>query len=778
MPRPGGERHFRDRPHRGGGADRRGRRSAAPAAAADGGRVVHGLARRRGRDAAPARRRRRGWPRPTRCVRWTRDADGGLTVALPVASERWLERLLLRVGPEAEVVAPGRAGRRGPGRGGTAAGALPPLGAHGGFARSGVQRGAVVGDAGLGEQVGQGSGGRLGVGQGVVRPAAGDAVARADVVERVARWRSGSSERDSSRVQSCGAAGASRRAPAEGPARGRPSRTGRGGRRARPRSSRSSELGGHGAERGRPPDPAPRDAVQPPWADPPRPDIGAPAVDHGAVAQHGDDGDLDDAVAPHRQPTRLDVDHGEALAGQRWRRLWRRWRGRRRDARRSPYAGGAREFEDRRRRPSAGHGSFERPPVEVVTPEGDLAVTQDEQPGHRQLDPSLADAGSGRCARSSPWRPGPTWWWITQSISWQRAEERLQHRADASRRPSTLAIGTLSYSTSSVTSGEGGVEVLGLEGGDELQHGLSGRHGHGRYRCDLTRTSTPLRRWSTRARMPSPRGRRRAGVVTRAAIGLRSERVRVMWANSGWPRIASITDTTPSWRPTRRLSRWATSWVSTTRLPCAQAAERGEQHRALEVLGLVDDHEAVGEAAAADVGERQHLEQVALEHLVDDLGAHDRLERVGDGRRPRQHLLALAARAGSRAPDRRRRRSAGTPPPACGCAARAPPRARRRAPARSCRCRRCRRATRCRSPGRPAGRWRRAARPSGRARRTGRGRRARGAPACRACTRASADCEPERAGPGRCGRAGRGPRPGRPPAGRTARRCWRRRRRG
>ena len=53
--------------------------------------------------------------------------------------------------------------------------------------------------------------------------------------------------------------------------------------------------------------------------------------------------------------------------------------------------------------------------------------------------------------------------------------------------------------------------------------------------------------------------------VTRAAIAERSERVSVMWAKSGWPFSVSMTEATPSWRPTRRLSRWATSWVSTTR---------------------------------------------------------------------------------------------------------------------------------------------------------------------------------------------------------------------
>jgi 2-C-methyl-D-erythritol 4-phosphate cytidylyltransferase len=55
--------------------------------------------------------------------------------------------------------------------------------------------------------------------------------------------------------------------------------------------------------------------------------------------------------------------------------------------------------------------------------------------------------------------------------------------------------------------------------------------------------------------------------VTRAAIGDRSDRTRVTWANSGCPLSFSITATTPSCRPTRRLSRWAMSWVSTTREP-------------------------------------------------------------------------------------------------------------------------------------------------------------------------------------------------------------------
>ena len=42
-----------------------------------------------------------------------------------------------------------------------------------------------------------------------------------------------------------------------------------------------------------------------------------------------------------------------------------------------------------------------------------------------------------------------------------------------------------------------------------------------------------------------------------------------------------------------------------------EPAQRGQEHPPLEVLGLVDHDEAVGEAAPPDVGEREHLEQVA-----------------------------------------------------------------------------------------------------------------------------------------------------------------------
>ncbi len=95
-----------------------------------------------------------------------------------------------------------------------------------------------------------------------------------------------------------------------------------------------------------------------------------------------------------------------------------------------------------------------------------------------------------------------------------------------------------------------------------------------------------------------------------AAIGLRSDRVNVTCANSrvpaqrvdhrhhavvpAHPQVVALGDVVGEHDPAA----------------LAEPAERGEQHAALEVLCLVDDHEAVGEAAPSDVRERQHLEQV------------------------------------------------------------------------------------------------------------------------------------------------------------------------
>src|SRR5450631_527146 len=88
-----------------------------------------------------------------------------------------------------------------------------------------------------------------------------------------------------------------------------------------------------------------------------------------------------------------------------------------------------------------------------------------------------------------------------------------------------------------------------------LQHHHTLRH-----QQTLEHQRTPQHQQVDRTQISRPSSRS----VTNAAIGLRSLRVKVMWAKSGWPLSASMTAATPSWRPTRRLSRWATSWVRTT----------------------------------------------------------------------------------------------------------------------------------------------------------------------------------------------------------------------
>ena len=204
-----------------------------------------------------------------------------------------------------------------------------------------------------------------------------------------------------------------------------------------------------------------------------------------------------------------------------------------------------------------------------------------------------------------------------------------------------------------------------------------------------------------------------------------------MWANSGWPLSFSITAATPSCRPTRRLSRWATSWVSTTRESGAEPGQHRQQHVAFQRLRLVDDHERVVQRAAADVGQRQHLEHAARQHLVEHRRAGQRSEGVEDGLRPGRHLLALAAGqvAEFLAADRVQRPE--DDDLALCCAAPAPPPVRRTAPARTCRCRPGRRARRCRRIRRAAGPAPPAVRRSGHAARTPRDRREPAAPACR-----------------------------------------------
>ena len=76
----------------------------------------------------------------------------------------------------------------------------------------------------------------------------------------------------------------------------------------------------------------------------------------------------------------------------------------------------------------------------------------------------------------------------------------------------------------------------------------------------------------------------------------------------------------------------------------AEAREHSEQHVAFERLCLVDDDEGVVEGTAANVGQREDFEDVAVHDLVDDVLGHQAFERVEDGLRPRAHLLGLGAR--------------------------------------------------------------------------------------------------------------------------------------
>ena len=75
----------------------------------------------------------------------------------------------------------------------------------------------------------------------------------------------------------------------------------------------------------------------------------------------------------------------------------------------------------------------------------------------------------------------------------------------------------------------------------------------------------------------------------------------------------------------------------------ADPGQHGEQHAALQRLRLVHDHERVVQRSAPDVGQRQDLEHVPRQHLVDDVLGRDRGQGVVDGLRPRAHLVGLGA---------------------------------------------------------------------------------------------------------------------------------------
>src|SRR3954453_11845577 len=76
----------------------------------------------------------------------------------------------------------------------------------------------------------------------------------------------------------------------------------------------------------------------------------------------------------------------------------------------------------------------------------------------------------------------------------------------------------------------------------------------------------------------------------------------------------------------------------------ADPRQHREQHATLKRLRLVDDDERIVERASANVRQWQHLEQVAVDDLVDDVWRNERAEGVEDSLSPGRHLLRLGAR--------------------------------------------------------------------------------------------------------------------------------------
>ena len=131
--------------------------------------------------------------------------------------------------------------------------------------------------------------------------------------------------------------------------------------------------------------------------------------------------------------------------------------------------------------------------------------------------------------------------------------------------------------------------------------------------------------------------------VTRAAIWDRSERTRVTCANSGWPLSFSITAMTPSCQADPQVVALRDVVGEDHPGSGADPGQHGEQDAPLEGLRLVHDHERVVQRPASDVGEREHLEHVPGQHLVDDVLRGDRGEGVVHGLGPRAHLVGLGS---------------------------------------------------------------------------------------------------------------------------------------
>ena len=237
------------------------------------------------------------------------DPPGWIEVRLPVASERWLAKLLIRLGPNAVTVDPEAA---------TAARRTRPPGT--GRLQRHVERRELrgVGDAVGSEEMGEDLGGGGGITQCIVRPIEGDVVAGAHIGEPVRLFsRRVEPSRHPQRAQQRAEAAAQSIV-------GRPTAGGAGekGRvegcvvRGEDRTVESlAQLVERVAEQGGVLQMPTRDAVDVGGADslqrPAQLDVARPCVDDGAVGGDGDQTDLEHPMAARRQPGGLQVDDGE-----------------------------------------------------------------------------------------------------------------------------------------------------------------------------------------------------------------------------------------------------------------------------------------------------------------------------------------------------------------------------------------------------------------------------------------------------------------------------------
>ena len=71
----------------------------------------------------------------------------------------------------------------------------------------------------------------------------------------------------------------------------------------------------------------------------------------------------------------------------------------------------------------------------------------------------------------------------------------------------------------------------------------------------------------------------------------------------------------------------------------AKATKCGQENWTLEVLGLINDDERIGEASSTDVGEGEDLEEFAMNYFIDNFGTSDCFEAIEYCRSPWAHLF-------------------------------------------------------------------------------------------------------------------------------------------